>query len=906
MVFLKNHLRAVQDEYQAAYGSGNGDDQGHSPNRPSLSSSHRPLAANNAANQGGTRLVSAYDVTLLVRSRDPVADAHDPDLERHDIPSHHVPSLVSVATKRMRQRSRTTEGRKRDRAKAKAIRAAEAVKSSSGLPPPLRRAAGSKRFAQPAASQRDFSSSALPLLSFQNPWDSFKPPTLLNVWSGLKWGLPEEYEEGGHSKYRGSGRRAKEAVAEYRAAEAELGKDWADVHVQTPNWGWVESERQTWLEGPNVEREKKEELEGIANGQPAAEENFGKRKEWQDPRAEEAMDHARVTWLGHASTLLQLPPLADPVTTASSSVENIPGDQAGGIDDSLDEDQARQLIRGVSNLDVNAQAKAGEKTPQKRSIVIKADSPGKAAIRREKSRTQQQGERSQPQHQERLAPPPTSDAPTNSSAGGGSATGSARPTPTTEDAFPVIDNVRDRSVNLLFDPIFSKRCSPSQNMGPARFTEIPCSVEDLPPIDIILLSHDHYDHSDAESLRKIRKIRGDAVHVFVGLGNREWLCSAAGFKKSQVSELDWWDEAVLTASGTSPAKQGDPARSALRIICTPAQHGSGRVPGGKDSTLWCSWVVEQISPQEPSGIQPPSEVKAKGSIQASSSSPPGPPTPSPSPSTRKRWRAFFAGDTGLRRHGEKATNRRSPVCPAFEEIARKFGTPHLFLLPISIGSSLSYLRSKDPFPRRYSPFPRVSEALTSCIHMDAEDAVQMMEIMTGYAAKGKEDGGRDDGLGKSGGPLALAVHFGTFVRNAEQTKADVRNLRAACRRHGVGFGRTREGRFEMASKGGGDNGQSSGGTSAGQRGGGTSGGRTMSTLTTTAGTATGSGSADTAVHTNGSADPAAGGASERKGTKTDMGKGKFLVADQGETVWIKMATDLAEGAAKSKEKEETS
>lgn len=944
MVFFQKHLRAaLEEDYE--------NDDERNENNASRSSLGGPLAA--TTNQG-SRLVSAYDVTLLVRSRDPVADAHDPALERGDIPSHHVPSIVSVASKRLRQRSRTSEGRKRDRAKAKAMRAAEAVKSSSGLPPALRRAAGSKRFAQPAASQRDYSTSALPLLSFQNPWESFKPPTLLNVWSGLKWGLPEEYEEGGHSRYRGSGRRATRAMAEYRAAEAELGKDWADVQVQKPDWGWVDSERQTWLEGPNVEREKQEEGEkGIAAGQP----RFGRRNEWQDPRAEEALDHARVTWLGHATTLLQLPPLADPITAEPpSTVEDTPGDSKGGIDDSLSEDQARQLIRGVSNLDVNAEGRTEDEKPRQRSIVIQADSPSKARLRREASSRQmsqgkkgedgpnvKDGQQQRPKakfdHGEGLKakigredgqtlkdglPRPSSEA---------HATSTAKPSPTSEDTLPVIDNVRDRSLNLLFDPIFSKRCSPSQNMGPARFTEVPCKVDDLPPIDVILLSHDHYDHSDADSLRKIRKQRGDAVHVFVGLGNRDWLCSSAGFKKSQVSELDWWDEAVLTASGTTPAKQGDGARSALRIVCTPAQHGSGRVPGGKDSTLWCSWMVEKISPQEPSGITPPSEQRAQQQQQQNGDAHPQQQQPlSPSASTapdaisRTRWRAFFAGDTGLRRHGEKPTNRKSPCCPAFEEVARRYGTPHLFLLPISIGSSLSYLRSKDPFPRRYSPFPRVSEALTSCIHMDAEDAVQMMEIMTGFeapsgGAAGTKDsrftasrdgggggggtidnggngsasvagagtnGGRGAAGGGSGngsgeGPLALAVHYGTFVRNAEQTKADVRNLRSACQRHGVAFSRTREGRWRAAAAAAAEkqgNGSVTAGATVDEQGrGGTSSGWTAST-----------------ARTNGSAVPTTRttGGTEGKKQVSGSGKGRFLVANQGETVWIAM-----EGGGKS-------
>ena len=109
-----------------------------------------------------------------------------------------------------------------------------------------------------------------------------------------------------------------------------------------------------------------------------------------------------------------------------------------------------------------------------------------------------------------------------------------------------------------------------------------------------------------------------------------------------------------------------------------------------------------------------------------------------------------------------------------------------------------------------------------------------MEVMTGHPPpKGKtQDQTKTNGSSKdgtpessSGGPLALACHFGTFVRNAAQTQADVRSLKAACDRHGVAFERARDGRFDPQTK------------------------------------------AD-------------------EGQKED--KGKFLVAHQGETVWIKM------------------
>lgn len=107
-------------------------------------------------------------------------------------------------------------------------------------------------------------------------------------------------------------------------------------------------------------------------------------------------------------------------------------------------------------------------------------------------------------------------------------------------------------------------CSPSQSVGPQRFTPAPCQVEDLPPIDLVLISHNHYDHMDFLTLAKLREIRGDELMVFVPLGNRAWF-EQSGFKSTQVCELDWYDYATFAFSETSK----------LKVHCTPAQHGSG-------------------------------------------------------------------------------------------------------------------------------------------------------------------------------------------------------------------------------------------------------------------------------------------------------------------------------------------
>lgn len=797
MVLLRTHLRHLSGEpedYSSSEKAVNPRVQslkqspGHNDRRSS-SSTHRRASTASRPGKGDdiAKIDSAFNVTLVVRSKTPMADAHDPNCDAKDLPSHHVPTLVSVANRAVRSQG-NSDHRKRRIAKTKALRAADALRSTNAVPAAYRKSVSGKGFVQSAAAQGS-TPTHLPLLTYQNPWDSFRPPTLTGVWKGLKWGLPADHEEGADSKNHTKGTKAEATEEAYMQLEAETKKDWADVEVIPPNWGWSEGDRRKMLE--------KRSSSGEASPSGA-----GNRNEWEDPAAEHRADHARVTWLGHATALLQLPPLADPETIGDEKVEQAAGQQTGGVASSpIEEKQAKEIIGQI---------------------------PG--------SILEQEGDPSQ------IVSPKAQGKKTTSASSGASSSndhgqhkdGERAPS---QDLSRRLDNVRDRSMNILFDPIFSKRCSPSQTVGPLRFTDVPCQPEELPPIDVILLSHDHYDHADVDSLRRIYRQRGQAVHVFAALGNKDWLCSSVGFKSSQVSELDWWDEAYLTASGphheTHSSKPSQPpssnasSRGALRIICTPAQHGSGRAPGGKDSTLWCSWVVEQIAPAtavEEKVKQAAESDETKHGPKANFVNPTG--------LHQRRWRVFQAGDTGLRRHGEKVTNRKSPVCPAFEEIAKRYGTPDLFLLPISIGSSLSYLRSKDPFPRRYSPFPRISESLTSSIHMDAEDAVQMLEIMTGFPAPstggssssqqkaGQQDQekseasksgkGADasapanqkhrDGDGDGAGPLALAIHFGTFVRNETQTRCDVRRLREACLRHNVTFARTREGRVPEVQK----------------------------------------------------------------------------------------------------------
>ncbi|MCA9712376.1 MAG: MBL fold metallo-hydrolase, partial [Myxococcales bacterium] len=131
--------------------------------------------------------------------------------------------------------------------------------------------------------------------------------------------------------------------------------------------------------------------------------------------------------------------------------------------------------------------------------------------------------------------------------------------------------VQTAGLNLLTDPIWSARCSPVAWAGPRRRRPPGVAFDDLPRIDAILLSHDHYDHLDLPTLRRLRE-RDDPT-VFTGLGNAARLRPAG---LHAVHELDWWDAASL---------------GPLDVHAVPARHFSGRTPFDRDQTLWLGlWV----------------------------------------------------------------------------------------------------------------------------------------------------------------------------------------------------------------------------------------------------------------------------------------------------------------------------
>jgi L-ascorbate metabolism protein UlaG (beta-lactamase superfamily) len=291
-------------------------------------------------------------------------------------------------------------------------------------------------------------------------------------------------------------------------------------------------------------------------------------------------------------------------------------------------------------------------------------------------------------------------------------------------------------LRVLFDPVFTDRCSPFSWLGPKRYTEPPCQIKDIPFIDAVVISHNHYDHLSHPTVTEIARLHPDC-HFFAPLGNTKWFVDS-GIKN--VTEMDWWDEVDLTltpssspTSKTSPrssitlATEGEHKPSTItnitaHITCLPSQHISARSLFDRAATLWSSWSIS-FTPA---------------------------PTPStPSPSTKS---VYFAGDTGYRAvprssDGEDDWSEKYahlPHCPAFAEIGAKYGPFDLGLIPIG-----AYM-------------PRF---IMSSMHADPRDAVEIF---------------RDTKCKK-----ALAIHWGTWVLTEEDVMEPPRKLKEALKHHGM-------------------------------------------------------------------------------------------------------------------------
>lgn len=200
-------------------------------------------------------------------------------------------------------------------------------------------------------------------------------------------------------------------------------------------------------------------------------------------------------------------------------------------------------------------------------------------------------------------------------------------------------------VNILTDPNWSERASPSTIVGPSRFHPPVFPIAELPRIDAVVISHEHYDHLDMRSVHALAT-RGVTFHVPLGIGAHLALWEVP---EGQIVEHDWWEPATV---------------GKVRITSTPARHFNGRGVPGRIGALWSSWSL--VGP---------------------------------------RHRVFFSGDTGLTESFKEIAKREGPYDVALLEIGQhhpSWGDIHLG--PLGALDAGAMLGAKTLMPIHWSTF----------------------------------------------------------------------------------------------------------------------------------------------------------------------------------------------------------
>jgi L-ascorbate metabolism protein UlaG (beta-lactamase superfamily) len=199
---------------------------------------------------------------------------------------------------------------------------------------------------------------------------------------------------------------------------------------------------------------------------------------------------------------------------------------------------------------------------------------------------------------------------------------------------------------VLTDPVWGERASPSRWVGPKRFHPPPLALADLPHLDAVLISHEHYDHLDQGTVQALAA-RGVPFHVPLGIGGhlRAW-----GVPEAQIVEHDWWQSATLPGG--------------LRVVSTPSRHFNGRGLPWRVGALWTSWSL--VGP---------------------------------------RHRVFFSGDTGRTESFREIATREGPFDLALVEIGQydpSWGDIHLG--PLGALDAQAALQAKVLLPIHWATF----------------------------------------------------------------------------------------------------------------------------------------------------------------------------------------------------------
>ncbi len=129
-------------------------------------------------------------------------------------------------------------------------------------------------------------------------------------------------------------------------------------------------------------------------------------------------------------------------------------------------------------------------------------------------------------------------------------------------------------VRILTDPVWGERASPFRHLGPKRFQPVPVALSQLPALDAVIVSHDHYDHLDHSTIVQLAKL---PVPFYTSLGVGAHL-ESWGIPPERITELDWWEQATLPRGG-------------IVVTAAPSQHFSGRGLRDRNATLWSSFAI---------------------------------------------------------------------------------------------------------------------------------------------------------------------------------------------------------------------------------------------------------------------------------------------------------------------------
>ena len=225
----------------------------------------------------------------------------------------------------------------------------------------------------------------------------------------------------------------------------------------------------------------------------------------------------------------------------------------------------------------------------------------------------------------------------------------------------------------ITDPVFAERASPF-SAGPKRFHPPPIALADLPKIDAVLVSHDHYDHLDMQAVQTLAA-RGTRFFVPLGIGAHleRW-----GVPLAQIEEMEWWQQRTL---------------GGIEIVCTPTRHYSGRGLRDRGRTLWSSWSV--LGP---------------------------------------RHRFVYSGDTGYSTHFREIGERLGPFDLAFVKIGA-YGPgaawSDIHMPPEQSVQASRELRARRMFPVHWSTFNLAFHAWDEPIRLAVAAARQSgVEIVT--------------------------------------------------------------------------------------------------------------------------------------------------------------------------------